>query len=131
MLRSPHGHAKIKSIDSAAAKAAPGVLAVITAADWKAAGLGDLPVARRPQAPRRLADVQAALSGAGRRPRALGRRPVAFVVAETSAQALDAAELIEVDYEPLPAVTSTAEATEARRRRRSGTAAPTISASSN
>ena len=40
VLRSPHGHAKIKAIDTAAAKAAPGVLAVITAADWKKAGLG-------------------------------------------------------------------------------------------
>ena len=42
VLRSPHGHAKIKSIDTAAARAAPGVLAIITGADWKAAGLGDL-----------------------------------------------------------------------------------------
>ena len=44
VLRSPHAHAKIKSIDTTAAKAAPGVLAVLTAADWKAAGYGDLPV---------------------------------------------------------------------------------------
>src|SRR5512147_2844468 len=43
VLRSPHGNAKIRSIDTSAAKAAPGVLAVITGADWKAAGLGDLP----------------------------------------------------------------------------------------
>ena len=44
VLRSPHAHARIKSIDSAAAKAAPGVLAVLTSADVKAAGFGDLPV---------------------------------------------------------------------------------------
>ena len=43
VLRSPHAHAKIKSIDTTAAKAAPGVLAVLTAADRKAAGFGDLP----------------------------------------------------------------------------------------
>ena len=43
VLRSPHAHAKIKSIDTTAAKAAPGVLAVITAADWKKAGLNELP----------------------------------------------------------------------------------------
>src|ERR1039458_6822045 len=44
VLRSPHAHAKIKSIDTAAAKAAPGVLAVLTAADVKASGFGELPV---------------------------------------------------------------------------------------
>src|SRR5450756_556241 len=44
VLRSPHAHAKIKAIDIAAAKAAPGVLCVLTAADVKAAGYGDLPV---------------------------------------------------------------------------------------
>ena len=44
VLRSQHAHAKIKSIDTSAAKSAPGVLAVLTAADIKAAGYGDLPV---------------------------------------------------------------------------------------
>ncbi len=44
MLRSPHAHARIKSIDTKAAKAAPGVLCVLTSADVKAAGLGELPV---------------------------------------------------------------------------------------
>src|ERR1700687_5364590 len=43
VLRSPHGHAKINSIDTSAAKSSPGTLAVITGADWKKAGLGDLP----------------------------------------------------------------------------------------
>ena len=74
VLRSPHAHAKIKSIDTAAAKAAPGVLAVLTAADVKAAGLRRPAGSRRPQAPRRLAAVQAALSDPGGRSRALGRR---------------------------------------------------------
>src|SRR5471030_1555121 len=40
VLRSPHAHAKIRSIDVAAAKAAPGVLAVLTGADWRASGWG-------------------------------------------------------------------------------------------
>ena len=112
VLRSPHGHAKIISIDTSAAKAAPGVLAVITAADWKTAGLGELPshggLKRRDGSPMFkpsypvLADDRARWVG----------DPVAFVVAETQAQAADAAELIAVDYEPLPAVVSTAKAIE-------------------
>jgi carbon-monoxide dehydrogenase large subunit len=110
VLRSPHAHAKIMSIGIDNAKAAPGVLAVLTSADIKAAGWGELPVAtglkRRdgsPQyAPRYpiLADDRVRWVGDS----------VAFVVAETAAQAMDAAELITVDYEELPAVTSTAEA---------------------
>ncbi|MBI3705596.1 MAG: xanthine dehydrogenase family protein molybdopterin-binding subunit [Rhizobiales bacterium] len=110
VLRSPHAHARIKSIDVSVAKAAPGVLAVITAADWKASGFGDLP--SHPGLKRR-----------GGTPMALPRYPVlaethvrwvgdcvAFVVAETAAQAMDGAERIAVDYEELPAVTSVAEA---------------------
>ncbi len=74
VLRSPHAHAKIKSIDTKAAKAAPGVLCVLTAADVKAAGFTELPVPgglkRRDGSPQ----YRAALSDPGRRPRALGRR---------------------------------------------------------
>ena len=110
VLRSPHAHAKIRSIDITAAKTAPGVLAVLTSADIKAAGYGDLPVPGglkrrdgspmyRPRYPILAED----------RVRWVGDS-VAFVVAETVAQALDAAEMISVDYEELPAVTSTAEA---------------------
>src|SRR5260221_12478397 len=44
VLRSPHAHARIRSIDASRAKAAPGVLAVLTGADWQASGVGDLPV---------------------------------------------------------------------------------------
>ncbi len=112
VLRSPHAHARIKSIDTTAAKAAPGVLAVLTAADVKAAGWGDLPVpgglkqrdgspAFKPRYPI-LADGKARWVG----------DYVAFVVAETQAQALDAIELIEADFEELPAVISTAAASE-------------------
>ena len=74
VLRSPHAHARIRSIDTAKAKAAPGVLAVLTGEDWQASGWGDLPV---PDGPKRRdgSVVPAALSGAGQGPGALGRRP--------------------------------------------------------
>jgi carbon-monoxide dehydrogenase large subunit len=112
VLRSPHGHAKILSIKTGGAEAAPGVLAVITAADWKKAGLGELPshtgLKRRDGSPMFKAAYPVLAED---RVRWVGD-PVAFVVAETAAQAADAAEMIEVDYEPLPAVVSTAKATE-------------------
>jgi CO/xanthine dehydrogenase Mo-binding subunit len=112
VLRSPHGHAKILSIKTDNAKAAPGVLTVITAADWKKAGLGELPshagLKRRDGSPMFKAAYPVLAED---RVRWVGD-PVAFVVAETTAQANDAAEMIEVDYEPLPAVVSTAKATE-------------------
>ena len=108
VLRSPHAHARIRSIDTAAAKAAPGVLLVLTGADWAASGWNDLPT------PGNLKRGGGAPAGKIRFP-ALTRDKVrwvgdyvAFVVAETLAQAQDAAELIEVDYEPLPSVVSTA-----------------------
>ncbi len=112
VLRSPHAHARIRAIDTEAARAAPGVLAVLTGADWEASGWGDLPVPRG----LRLRDGSPAL-----RPRfpALVKDRVrwvgdyvAFVVAETRHQAEDAAELIAVDYEPLPPIVSTAVAVE-------------------
>jgi carbon-monoxide dehydrogenase large subunit len=110
VLRSPHAHAKIKRIDTAKAKAAPGVQAVLTGEDWDSSGFGDLPV---PSGPKRR-DGSPLYKP---RYRALARDRVrwvgdyvAFVVAETVNQAMDAAELIEVDYEPLPAITSTADA---------------------
>src|SRR6266498_3503935 len=109
VLRSPHAHARIRAVDTSKAKAAPGVLAVLTGADWQASGWGDLPVpdglkrrdgtSFRPPYPALVKD----------RVRWAGDY-VAFVVAETLLQAQDAAELIAVDYEPLPAVVSTAEA---------------------
>jgi carbon-monoxide dehydrogenase large subunit len=112
VLRSPHGHARILSIKTENAKAAPGVLAVITAADWKKAGLGELPshtgLKRRDGSPMFKAAYPVLAED---RVRWVGD-PIAFVVAETTAQAADAAEMIEVDYEPLPAVVSTAKATE-------------------
>jgi aerobic carbon-monoxide dehydrogenase large subunit len=109
VLRSPHAHAKILSIDTAAAEAAPGVLAVLTGADWKASGFGDLPVPgedRRQRANMFRPPYPALVSD---RVRFVGDY-VAFVIAETTHQAMDAAELIAVEYEPLPAVTATADA---------------------
>src|SRR5215472_9333275 len=111
VLRSPHAHARIRAIDTSKAKAAPGVLTVLTGADWAASGFGDLPVPAgmklrdgspmyRPKCPALVKD----------RVRWVGDY-VAFVVAETRHQAADAAELIEVDYETLPAIVSTEEAT--------------------
>ncbi|HTE38711.1 MAG TPA: xanthine dehydrogenase family protein molybdopterin-binding subunit, partial [Reyranella sp.] len=105
-LRAPHAHARIRSIATEAAKRAPGVLAVLTAADVAADGLKSL----RPYAEanvqtgeRFIFDEQPLL--AADKVRFTGET-VAMVVAETLTQALDAAELIAVDYETLPAVTS-------------------------
>ena len=110
VLRSPHAHAKIKSIDTKAAKQAPGVLGVLTAADVKAAGFRELPVPgglkRRDGSPQYMPRYPILVEDTVRW---VGDY-VAFVVAETRNQAMDAAELIAVDYEVLPAVTSTAEA---------------------
>jgi carbon-monoxide dehydrogenase large subunit len=110
VLRSPHAHAKIRSIDTATAKAAPGVIAILTGEDWEASGFGDLPVPsgrkRRDGSPMYRPRYRALVKD---RVRWVGDY-VAFVVAETYHQAADAAELIQVDYEPLPAIVSTADA---------------------
>src|SRR5215211_512998 len=93
VLRSPHAHAQIRSIDVEAAKAAPGVLAVLTGADWQASGFGDLPVPggmkRRDGSPMYRSPYPALVK---ERVRWVGDY-VAFVVAETYRQAQDAAEL--------------------------------------
>jgi carbon-monoxide dehydrogenase large subunit len=111
VLRSEHAHAKILSINTEAAKAVPGVLDILTGTDWEASGWGDLPVGRG-QKRRDGSDLYRCRYPAlvTDRVRWVGDC-VAFVVAETREQAQDAAELIEVDYQPLPAITSTADAT--------------------
>lgn len=106
VLRSPHAHAIIKSIDTKAARSAPGVLAVLTAAEATADGLKPL----RPYAEANVQTGEPFIFApqpllATDKVRFAGE-PVALIVAETQAQALDAAELVVVDYEPLPAVTS-------------------------
>src|SRR5258708_4265252 len=112
VLRSPHAHARITQIDVSRAKAAPGVLLVLTGADWQESGWADPPIAagmrRRGGAPSYRPRFPALVID---RVRWVGDY-VAFIVAETKHQAADAAELIEVDYEPLPAVVATAGAIE-------------------
>ncbi len=103
---STHAHARIKRIDVAAARAAPGVVLVLTGADTVADEIGGIPPHFMPEhwgGPKGFGTVRPVLLAD--RVRCVGDR-VAFVVAETEAQARDAAELIEVDYEPLPAVVS-------------------------
>lgn len=103
-LRSPFGHARIRSVDSAAARALPGVLAVYSGADLTAAGVkpmaNEVPFPRPDGTPGASA-VRHAL--AVDRVRYVGEA-VAAVVAESKQAALDASEAIVVDYEDLPAV---------------------------
>jgi aerobic carbon-monoxide dehydrogenase large subunit len=101
---SPHAHARIKRIDIDKAKTAPGVLCVLTGADAAAQKLGSFTAHLMPEdfgAPKGHRTFQPVLNA--EKVRFVGDR-VAFVVAETLTQARDAAELVEVDYEPLPAV---------------------------
>src|SRR5262245_41221635 len=113
VVLSPHAHARIRSIDTAAARQAPGVLCVLTGEDVKAEGLGGLPPNFMPE------DIGGPKGLRTRRPilavgkvRCVGDR-VALVVAETLTQARDAAERIAVDYEPLPAVVNVEDAVKA------------------
>ncbi len=107
VLRSPHAHARIRSIDTMAAERAPGVLIVLTGEDWAASGFADLPTGSgrnlRDGSPMFVPPYQALVRDRVRR---VGDY-VAFVVAETRNQAMDAAELIEVDYDSLPSTTDT------------------------
>jgi carbon-monoxide dehydrogenase large subunit len=110
VVRSPHAHAEIRRIDVAAARRAPGVAGVFTGADVNAA-LGEIPMIIG-------AEAFDEVHGPGRAPLAAGRaryvgEPVAVVVADTPYHAQDAADLVQVDYAPLPAVTD-AEAALAR-----------------
>jgi carbon-monoxide dehydrogenase large subunit len=110
VLRSPHAHAAIRGIDRSPALAAPGVLAVYTSEDLSAAGLGRMGVPfqrKRPDGSPMF--WRAHLGLAEDRVRHVGE-PVAFIVAETLAQARDAAELVAIDYGILPSVTDTEEA---------------------
>ncbi len=102
VIYSPHAHARIRRVDASKAKAAPGVLAVLTGADAAAEKLGAITPFLMPEmlgAPKGYRTFWPVL--AADKVRFVGER-VAFVVAETGAQARDAAELVEIDYEPLP-----------------------------
>ena len=118
VLRSPHAHADIAGIDAEAAAAAPGVLAVLTAADYLADGLRPMAHAPLSTSPPdiTLANTDgSAVEWPSQMPLAHGRvrfvgEPVALIAAETIAQAKDAAELVAVDYRPRPAVTAASRA---------------------
>src|SRR5688572_18674060 len=103
-VRSPHAHARIKAISATAAANAPGVIAILTGKDVAADRLGNvpclIPVEGLKEPPRPLLAIGTV--------RHVGD-PVAMVIAETAAQAKDAADSVEVDYEPLPASTDTRE----------------------
>src|SRR5437762_3884728 len=104
LVRSPHAHAKLLSIDVEAAKQAPGVIAAWTMAELRADGVGHIPfpplfkradgspMAAPPRTP--LAEGSVYYVG----------QPVAAIVAQTRAQAQDAAELATIEYEDLPCV---------------------------
>ena len=94
-VRSPYGHARVKSIGKDAAMAVPGVVAVLTAEDLKPLNLHYMPTL--------AGDVQAVL--ADEKVLFQGQE-VAFVIADDRYAAADAVELVEVDYEQLPAVTN-------------------------
>ena len=105
-LRSPHAHAELRGVDTRKAKAAPGVVAIYTGADLAAAGIGGLPcgwgVKNKDGSP--MAEPPHPVLATGR-VRHVGD-PVAVVIAETKAEAEEAADLVEVDYKELPAVSS-------------------------
>ena len=112
VVRSPHAHARLGAIDAAAALASPGVVGVFTAADLAADGVGGLPcgwlVKNRDGSD--MAEPAHPVLAEGR-VRHVGD-PVALVVAETRGQARDAADKLDVEYEPLPATVDTATAHE-------------------
>ncbi|MGA3005189.1 MAG: xanthine dehydrogenase family protein molybdopterin-binding subunit [Acetobacteraceae bacterium] len=112
VLRSPHAAARILSTNLTAARSMPGIRAVYTSADLKAAGLGTLPCAAPVQnkdgtdmaSPAHPVLADGAVHHVG--------DPVAFIVADTAKQARDAAELAELDYDVLPSTTDLATAME-------------------
>src|SRR3954469_23537525 len=110
MLRSPHAHARIVSVDASAAQKMPGVLLVLTGADVLAEGLQPIP-----HIPQAMSPPDIRLDNLDGSPHLLERpmilatdsvrfvgEGVAFVVADTVAQARDAAEALSVGYESLP-----------------------------
>src|SRR5882724_7499601 len=108
VVRSAHAHTRIRAIDTAAAAAAPGVVAVFTGADVQGLSTMKMTLKRkRPDGSPMWAPPHRGLTRD--RVRYVGD-PIGLVIAETAAQATDAAEAVRVEYEPLPSVTSTADA---------------------
>ena len=115
LARSPHAHARLGAIDASAARAAPGVAAVFTAEDLAADNVGGLPcgwLIKNKDGSDMVEPPHPVLATG--KVRHVGD-PVAMVVAETRAQARDAAEKLEIEYEELDAVTDTAGAFETGR----------------
>lgn len=113
MVRSPHAHARLLAVDATAALEMPGVLAVLTAEDWEADGLGGalsfikflpepllMPDGREATVPLRKPLVRDRVTFVG--------EAVAVVIAQSPALAVDAVEAVMVDYQELPAVADTA-----------------------
>ncbi len=110
-VRSPHPHARIRSVDASAARKAPGVVAVFTGADLLADGIGFFPIgAGLKNAAGKPMDAAPFYPLATDAARFVGQAVVA-VVAESRLQAEDAAEQVMVDYEELPSVISLEAAT--------------------
>jgi len=120
MVRGPHAHALIRSIDVTEARAMPGVLAVLTGADARADGLDRIPHLAAPGTPPDIVLHNRDGSAVPVAPHHVlptdrvrhAGTAIAFVIAETIAQAKDAAEKVVVDYEPLPAVIDAKDAVE-------------------
>jgi carbon-monoxide dehydrogenase large subunit len=110
IVRSPHAHGILRGVDRTAAQTMPGVRGIWTGTDLAAAGYGPfscgLPLKSRDGSPLKQTDRFALTTD---KVRFVGD-PVAFVVADTLAQARDAAEAVQLEIEPLPAVTSAADA---------------------
>ena len=115
LVRSPHAHARLRRIDTAVAASMPGVLGVLTGDDWNAAGFGELPCIWRVDSSNGAAMNEAtrpaivALAAGRGEVRHVGDIVVA-VIATSAAQALDAADAILVEYEPLDAIVETGRA---------------------
>jgi carbon-monoxide dehydrogenase large subunit len=110
VVMSPHAHARIKNIDISAAMKSPGVHLVLTGADAKQENLGGIPPLFMPEdmgGPKGYRTFRPLLEPA--KARYVGDR-IAFVVADTSEQARIAAELVEIHWEPLPAVVNVEDA---------------------
>jgi carbon-monoxide dehydrogenase large subunit len=115
MVRSPHAHARLRSIDKAAALAVPGVLAVLTGADALEDGLNPIPHQVAPSSPPDIALINRDGSEHVTTPHHIlpadkarfAGEAVAMVVGETLAAARDGADAVVIDYEPLPTVTGT------------------------
>jgi len=113
LLRSPHAHARLKALETAVARGMPGVLAVLTGVDLAADKIGSLicgwMITSKDGSPMKMAPHPAIAHGKAN----FVGDPVAVIIAESLAQAMDAAEKVRVDYEPLPAVVDPAKAQDA------------------